>query len=394
MAKKLQRKVQVQVQRAAVAPGGAGGTEGTGSAVGKRLGRGRVTARALTEFTNQLAVLLNAGIPVSKGLRILEGQLPPGGMKRTCRSLLEEVEGGTALSEAMSKHRDVFDALYTNMVRAGEAGGVQEEILGRLSGFLEKSQEIKGKVVGALAYPAVLCLVAGGVLVFAFAVVIPQLKVIFEGMNLQISQLHWTTRFVIALGDHLKVWWWAYLVGVIAVWVLHLLLLRHAMPYRSVMHRLAIRVPLFGQLVHKNMVARFARTFGTLIQSGVPHLDALTILEDSTTNVHMKAAVHGVHSSIREGAGIAVPMGECQMFDDIVVNMVEVGEQTGELDRMLVKIADRFEKEVDRTVDTTFRVIEPLLLLVMAVIVGFIVFALFTPLLRMMQQMNQGSRGK
>jgi type IV pilus assembly protein PilC len=388
MAKKLQRKVQVQVQRA-VAPAAGGGGEGSNGALSRRFGRGRVTARSLTEFTNQLAVLLNAGIPISKGLRILEGQLPPGGMKRTTRSLLEEVEGGTSLSEAMAKHRDIFDPLYTNMVRAGEAGGVQEEILSRLALFLEKAQEIKGKVVGALAYPIVLCLVAGGVLVFAFAVVIPQLKTIFTSMNMTIDQMHWTTRMVIALGDHMKVWWWAYLVGVLLVWGLHLLMLQKVRAYRAVMHRLAIRIPIFGQLVHKNMVARFARTFGTLIQSGVPHLDALTILEDSTANVHMRSAVHSVHSSIREGAGIAIPMGESHMFDDIVVNMVEVGEQTGELDRMLVKIADRFEKEVDRTVETTFRVIEPILLLVMAVIVGFIVFALFTPLLRMMQQMNQ-----
>ena len=152
---------------------------------------------------------------------------------------------------------------------------------------------------------------------------------------------------------------------------------------------MALHVPLFGGLVHKSLVARFARTFGTLIQSGVPHLDALDILNASTNNMHMKAAVGDVQVSIREGAGFAVPMGESGMFDDIVINMVDVGEQTGELDNMLTKIADRYETEVDQTVETTFKLIEPILLVLMAVIVGFIVFALFMPLLTMMQQMSK-----
>ncbi len=387
MAKKLQRKVQAPRAQAPAALTKAPGDGGGGLAA--RFGRGRVTASVLAEFTNQLAVLLDAGIPITKSLRVLEGQLEQGGMKRICRSLLEEVEGGTALSEAMQKHGGVFDALYTNMVRAGEAGGVQEEILNRLASFLEKSQEIKGRVVGALAYPIAILLVAILVLLFVFVLVIPQLKSIFSSLGGGLDQMHWTTRFVIATGDHLQVWWWSYLVAALAVWGLHLLLLAKVEGYRRLMHRLAIRLPIFGDLVHKTMVARFARTFGTLIQSGVPHLEALEILESSTGNVHMRDAVHGVHASIREGAGIAVPMGECGMFDDIVVNMVDVGEQTGELDRMLVKIADRYEKEVDRAVDITFRVIEPIMLLVMAVVVGFIVFALFTPLLKLMQTLNR-----
>ena len=171
--------------------------------------------------------------------------------------------------------------------------------------------------------------------------------------------------------------------------LLHRLLMARVVGYRSLMHRFALRMPLFGKLVHKSLVARFARTFGTLIQSGVPHLDALDILQASTNNVHMRSAVGMVQSSIREGAGFAVPMGESGMFDDIVVNMVDVGEQTGELDRMLTKVADRYEIEVDRTIETTFKLIEPILLVFLAVAVGFIVFALFMPLLTMMQQMGK-----
>ena len=346
-----------------------------------------MTAKVLAEFTSQLAVLLNAGIPITKSLRILEGQMPQGSMKRVAAQLVEDVEGGTALSEAMQKHEVVFDPLYTNMIRAGEAGGAQEEILNRLSVFLVTSEAIKSRVKGALAYPVAILVVAVLVLLLVFAFVIPKFKQVFA--TLGEGNLHWTTETVMGIGDHLKVWWWAYLLTVVVVLAVHRVLMGKVFGYRSFMHKVALHVPLFGGLVHKSLVARFSRTFGTLIQSGVPHLEALDILHASTNNVHMKNAVSDVQSSIREGAGFAVPMGESGMFDDIVINMVDVGEQTGELDNMLSKVADRYEVEVDQTVYTTFKLIEPILLVVMAVAVGFIVFALFMPLLTMMQQMSK-----
>jgi type IV pilus assembly protein PilC len=393
MPKKLQRKISAPKPAAAAVPARAGGRAQQESAGGGRgglamvLGRNRVTPRVLAEFTSQLAVLLNAGIPITKSLRILEGQMPPGPMKRIAGSLVEDVEGGTPVSEAMAKHDAVFDALYTNMVRAGEAGGVQEEILNRLSGFLTTSESIKARVKGALAYPVAILTVAILVLLLVFAFVIPKFKSVFESTGK--GSMHWTTQLVIDIGEHLKVWWWSYLLGILLLLALHRLLMAKVPGYRSFMHKRALQVPLFGKLVHKSLVARFARTFGTLIQSGVPHLDALDILSASTANVHMKGAVVMVQGSIREGAGFAVPMGESGMFDDIVVNMVDVGEQTGELDRMLAKIADRYETEVDRSIETTFKLIEPILLVVLAVVVGFIVFALFMPLLTMMQQMSK-----
>ena len=351
--------------------------------------RGRVGPRMLAEFTSQLAVLLNAGIPIMRSLRVIEGQLAPGPMKRICQQLVEDVEGGTPLSEAMQKHPATFDALYTNMVRAGEAGGVQEEILRRLAGFLEQSQIIKQRVINALMYPVVVLVIAGLVLLLVFALVIPKFKSVFETMGGGIKSFHWSTRLVIDLGEHMQGFWWCYLLGFLLLVFVHRLLLARVAAYRSVAHRLALRLPVFGALLHKSLVARFARTFGTLIQSGVPHREALDILRASVSNVHMRSAVGAVHASIREGAGIAVPMGESGMFDDIVVNMVDVGEQTGELDRMLVKIADRYEAEVDRTVEATFKVIETALLIVLAVVVGFIVFALFSPLITMMQTLNK-----
>lgn len=384
MPKKLQRKLPVQKTQAALSP-----VDGERKGLSLAL-RGKVSATALAEFTNQLAVLLNAGIPITRSLRVLEGQMAAGPLKRIARSLVEDVEAGTPLSEAMTKFPATFDPLYTNMIRAGEAGGVQEEILNRLAGFLEQSEAIKARVKGALAYPVMILFVASVVMLFVFAFVIPRFKQVFASMGGGIDSFPWATRVVIGLGEHLQAWWWAYLLGVALVWLLHRLLMTRVDGYRAFFHKLALGVPLFGRLLHKSLVARFARTFGTLVQNGVPHLEALEILQASSTNVHMAAAVEGVHASIREGAGIAVPMGESGMFDDIVVNMVDVGEQTGELDRMLVKIADRYEIEVDRTVTTTFKVIEPLLLVVMAVVVGFIVFALFSPLLKMMQTLNRG----
>jgi type IV pilus assembly protein PilC len=386
MPKKLQRRLPVQKSQAAALPAGAA-SGADAPKLSLSLRRGRVTPRVLAEFTSQLAVLLNAGIPITKSLRILEGQMPQGQMKRIAQGLVEDVEGGTALSEAMEKHDVVFDPLYTNMVRAGEAGGVQEEILNRLSGFLTKSEEIKSRVKGALAYPIAILVVSVLVLLLVFAFVIPRFKQVFESMKA--GEMHWTTLTIMGLGDHMKVWWWVYVLSVVVIIGLHRLLMVKVAGYRRFVHGFALRVPLFGTLVHRSLVARFARTFGTLIQSGVPHLEALDILQASTNNVHMKGAVGLVQSSIREGAGFAVPMGESHMFDDIVVNMVDVGEQTGELDRMLSKIADRYEAEVDRTVETTFKAIEPILLVVMAVIVGFIVFALFMPLLSMMKQISR-----
>jgi type IV pilus assembly protein PilC len=310
-------------------------------------------------------------------------------MKRISGTLVEEVESGTPLSEAMQKHASTFDALYTNMVRAGEAGGVQEQILARLASFLEQSEAIKARVRGALAYPVMILVVALAVLMLVFAFVIPKFEQVFASTGGGLDSFHWSTRLVMGIGKHMQAWWWAYLLGIVLVWLLHRLLLARVDRYRAFMHDLVLRLPLFGALMHKNLVGRFARTFGTLIQSGVPHLEALEILRASMANVHMRKAIGDVHASIREGAGIATPMGESGMFDDIVVNMVDVGEQTGELDRMLVKIADRYEVEVDRTVETTFKIIEPVLLIVMAVIVGFIVFALFTPLLTLMQTLNR-----
>ena len=302
--------------------------------------------------------------------------------------MLEDVEGSTAFSEALGKHPRIFDRLYCSMVRAGEAGGVQEEILNRLSTFMEKSEEIRARVKGALSYPITVIVVATLVLVMVFIFVIPQFQDIFEQQFGSLEKMPRATQIVIAIGDHLKTWWWAWLLGVVSIVAIHGLLMARVPAYRRMRDVLLLRSPVLGTLIGKSLVARFSRTFGTLIHSGVPHLAALDICRDSIDNVPMTDAVQAVHASIREGAGIAAPMGESGMFDDIVVNMVEVGEQTGELDRMLDKVANRYEVEVDRTIDATFRVLETLLILVLAVAVGFIVYALFSPLIKLMESIQ------
>jgi type IV pilus assembly protein PilC len=386
MPKKLQRKVVV-----AQTPAASGATVASEPASSQRaplFGGRRVTPRLLAEFTSQLAVLLDAGIPITKCLRILDGQLRQGALKRTVGQVLEDVESGTSLSEALAKHPRTFDRLYTNMVLAGEKGGVQEEILNRLATFMEKSEALKGRVKGALAYPIAVLAVALLVLTLVFIFVIPKFKEIFRQQFGRDDKLPALTQLVINVGDHVAVWWPAYLVGIVAVVLLHRLLVRSVHGYRSFIDKRKLRTPVLGNLVSKSLVARFTRTFGTLIQSGVPHLEALEIVEGALPNVHMTTAVRSIHSSIREGAGIAVPMGNSGIFDDIVVNMVDVGEQTGELDRMLAKVSDRYEGEIDRAVTMMFKIVEPLMLIILAVVVGVIVLALLQPLIELMKSIH------
>lgn len=391
MPKKLQRKVAVKrVKPSPVAAPSASKTEqaAKGAGGGGLFQSRRVTTRLLTEFTSQLAVLLDAGIPVTKCLRILQGQMPPGALKRALGDITEDVESGTSLSEAMAKFPYIYNHLYTSMVQAGEAGGVQDVILNRLADFMESQEEIRSRVKGALAYPIAVLSVAVAVLVVVFIFVIPQFEKIFTDHFGSREALPRITRLVIDTANHIRSYLWAYVVGIVGVILFHKLMRSKVPAYERSTDTMKLRFPLFGTLIKKSLVARFSRTFGTLIQSGVSHLEALEILREALPNVRMTDAVNRVHSSIREGAGIATPMQESGIFDDIVVNMVDVGEQTGELDRMLGKIADRYEVEVRRTVDSTFKFIEPALLVVMAVLVGIIVFALFQPLLKLMQKLG------
>lgn len=377
MAKRLQRTAPV-----AARPEG-GGAPGS---VAPRKG-GRVPAQVVTEFTTQLATLSAAGIPIVKALTILEGQTRPGPFKNVLAALVEDVSAGTALSEAMGKHPQCFDTLFSSMVRAGEAGGVLDTILNRLAAFREKAAAIRSKISGAMIYPVVVALVAVVVVSAVIVFVIPKFEEIFDSFGTELPPI---TRLLLDT-SRFAVDYWYIVFGVPVLLILgHLALMRRGGAYRYRMHKFLLRIPAIGPVVSKSIIAGFSRTFGTLIEAGVPHLDALSIVRDTTGNAVLVEGVEQIRRVVREGEGIARPMGESGVFDDLVVNMVDVGEATGELDKMLLKVADAYDVAVDRRIDAMFKIIEPALLIVMAVVVGFIVVALFMPLISIMSQLSAG----
>ncbi len=384
MAKKLQRKMAVPGK--AQAPGSQARPAGPGK--GFRIPRGRkVPLARLSEFTVQLATLLDAGIPIVRALRILEGQMPPGPFKEVLRQITQDVESGSSLSEAMEKHPKVFDLLYTNMVRAGEVGGVQDVILLRLAEFMARIQDIRSRVKGALFYPVVVMVLALAVITVLLVFVIPTFAKIFARERMD---LPWITQTMMSVSDQVKRWGWVVLLAAGAVYLIHRILLARSETYRLRRDRFLLKLPLLGDLQRKSLLARFARTFGTLIQSGVPHLEALEIVKGSLGNKEIQRAVEAIRASIREGEGLARPMQGSPVFDEIVVNMVDVGEETGELDRMLLKIADRYEKEVDQKIYVVFKVIEPVTIVFLAVIVGLIMLSLLLPMVQLVQRLGKG----
>ncbi len=376
----MARRIQRSAPAAPRAPA-AGGEAGPR----RRAARGRVPAQVVTEFTTQLATLSGAGIPIVKALTILEGQTRAGPFKRVLQDLVEDVSAGTALSESLTKHPAVFDPLFANMVRAGEAGGVLDRILLRIASFREKAATIRSRIVGAMIYPSVVALVAVAVVSAVIVWVIPRFKDIFESFD---AELPGITQTLLDFSDFAVSRWYVVFGLPAALVVGHVLLLRRASAYRYRVHRLLLRLPVVGGVLSKYLIAGFARTFGTLIEAGVPHLDALSIVRDTTSNAVLIEGVEHIRRTVREGEGIARPMGESRVFDDLVVNMVDVGEATGELDGMLLKVADAYETAVDRRIDAMFKLIEPALLVAMAVVVGFIVVALFMPLMSIMSQLS------
>lgn len=380
MAKRIQRSAPaVATARAPSAPAAPGPRRARGRI------RGRVPLQLVSEFTTQLATLSQAGIPIVKALTILEGQTRPGPFKVVLQGLVEDVSAGTALSEAMGKHPAAFDTLYASMVRAGEAGGVLDRILRRIAAFREKAASIRSKIVGAMIYPIVVAVVAVAVVSAVIVFVIPKFKDIFASFD---AELPATTQVLLDVSD-VAVARWYLVFGVPLLLVLvHTVLMRRGGAYRYRVHRLLLRLPVIGPLLSKALIASFSRTFGTLIEAGVPHLDALAIVRDTTGNEVLIEGVEEIRRTVREGEGIARPMGESRIFDDLVVNMVDVGEATGELDRMLLQVADAYEVAVDRRIEAMFKLLEPLMLILMAVVVGFIVVALFMPLMSIMNQLG------
>ncbi len=379
MAKKLQRRVVRPTGQEAKA-------SGAPRAGGKPRGSRRISDRTVTDFTVQLATLSSAGIPMVRALTVLHGQTRPGPFKDVLAELVEDVSSGTPLSEAMGKHERVFDGLYSSMVYAGEAGGVLDQILERLASYRERIGAIRGKVTSAMVYPLVIIIVAITVVSLVIALVIPRFRTIFDSFGIDMPPV---TQLLLDVSGFTVTYWYAVFGTPVLALLLHGLFMRRGGAYRYRMHKLLLSLPLLGILLKQGLIAAFARTFGTLLQAGVPHLDALSIVRDTSTNEVIIDGVENIRRVVREGEGIARPMEETGAFDDLVCNMVDVGEQTGELDGMLLRVANAYETKVDRDIDTFFKVIEPILLILVAVFVGFIVVALFLPLMKIMSSLNQ-----
>jgi type IV pilus assembly protein PilC len=377
---------------------------------------GGVKSKILTSFTRQLSILQDAGLPILRSLKILEQQSKPGRMKNCLMDTCDEIEGGATLSEAMGKSPKAFDRLYVNMIKAGEAGGALEVILKRLAEFQERSLSLKRKIKGALIYPIMVVSVAVGILTFIMIKIVPAFVKIFNDFEVELP----TMTVLLMKISYACVNYW-YLIPTIPVAIsLMVKLIRKFKAGRMGWDLFMLRVPIFGQLVEKSIVARTTRTLGTLVSSGVPILEALNITRETSGNAMFENLFGKISESIREGESIAKPMKEysrttfhpitlffwfffiagpigmliylmrmnARVVDDLVVNMVDVGEETGELDTMLYKVADTYDEEVSVLTESLMSLMEPLLIIVLGGAVGFIVIALFMPLVKLITSLT------
>jgi len=371
------------------------GPAAAGAASGKKTAGlltsiGGVSGKAITQFTRQFATLIDAGLPIVRSLDILANQQKTGPFRSTIEAISDDVKGGSSLSESMNKHPKVFDRLYVNMVKAGEAGGVLDTILSRLADFREKSESLRRKIIGAMVYPCAVLTIATIILALIMVFVIPEFENMFRDLDLE-GGLPALTEMLISTANTMKAISypipWILLLPVVIV-VIYKLVVSNPQG-RYAVDTLKLNLPIFGQIIRKGAVSRFCRTLGTLLESGVSILDALNILRGAIGNSVIANAVGEVHAAIREGDNISTPLKRCKAFDDIVVNMIDVGEETGELPKMLTKIADNYDSEVDATVSGLTALLEPIMIVVMGGVVGFIVIALFMPMVEMMQRLSE-----
>jgi type IV pilus assembly protein PilC len=353
---------------------------------------GRVKSKVLTTFTRQLATLVDAGLPLLRGLRVLEKQERNSTLKGIIGELAVSIEGGSTFSEGLAQHPKVFNRLFVNMVKAGELGGVLEVVLNRLSEFMEKAQKIKGKVVAAMFYPIAVLFVAGGILTILMVVVIPKFKEVFAGM-LEGKSLPGFTLLVLGISEVIKNHFLLTVAGLVVFVIIFMLFIRTKFG-RFVWDKFKLKVPVVGPVVSKVSISRFTRTLGTLVSSGVPILQALTIVKETAGNVIIANAVNSVHESVKEGETITAPLEASGVFPPMVISMVDVGEQTGALPEMLLKIADNYDEEVDNAVAAMTSLLEPIMIVFLAVIVGSIVIAMFLPLIELMNSVGSESGGK
>ena len=351
---------------------------------------GSIKTKDLMVFTRQLATLVDAGLPLTRGLRVLHRQTTNETMKAALAGMLETVETGNTFSESLGNYPKIFNHLYVNMVKAGEAGGVLETVLNRLAEFMEKAEKIKNKVKGAMTYPIVVLCAALGIVVFLMLAVIPKFQQIFTDLMGSDEGMPALTQFVINLSEGVKNYW---LPGAVAIaGAVVGIKIFFKTPMGSLLRdKMALTMPVFGDLTQKTVVARLTRTLGTLLSSGVPVLQALSIVKDTTGNQVVSKALQSVHDSVKEGEGMTAPLGASGVFPPMVVSMVEVGEETGALPEMLIRVANTYDDEVDNAVAAMTSIIEPIMIIFLAVVVGGIVIAMFMPLISIIGSIGQQS---
>ena len=348
----------------------------------------RVKPKDLTVLTRQLATLVESGLPLLRGLRILTKQSVVPGLRTVLQGMSEAVEGGATFSDALAQHPKVFDNLYVNMTRAGEAAGSLEVSLSRLAEFLEKAQKIKSKVKAAMTYPIVVLVVALGLTGFMMVTVIPKFEKLFKDMMGDNAKMPAVTQFVINLAHNFMDYSIPLAIAV-AVIVVACRLINKTKWGNMFFDRIKLKLPGFGQLIRKSSIGRTTRTLGTLMQSGVPVLQALDIVRDTAGNAVIAKAYQDIHDAVKEGDNMTPSMEASGQFPPMVVSMVDVGEETGALPDMLNRIANTYDGEVDDAVSAMTSIIEPLMIVLLAVIVGTIVIAMFSPLTQIIGGMSQ-----
>lgn len=342
------------------------------------ISRGGVKLKTLTTFTRQLSTLIGAGLPLLRSLQILNEQVESSNMKAALKPITDEVESGSTFSEALSHQPQIFKKLYVNMVKAGEIGGALEEILDRLATYFEKSAALRSKVLSAMYYPIAVIIISIALVAVILIFIVPRFQDMYESAG---AELPGVTQVLVNISDLVR-YRAPWVLGGLFLFAIILWQINKTSAGKHVLDQIKLKLPVFGGLVQKACVARFSRTFATLLDAGVPILQALVIVKDTAGNEVLGRAMVDIHNSVREGDTINEPMRACPIFPPLVCHMVAVGEETGAIDQMLTKVAEAYEREVDAAVDGLTALIEPLLIVFLGVLIGFIVIALYMPLFK------------
>jgi type IV pilus assembly protein PilC len=355
---------------------------------------GRIKPKVMMIFTRQLATLIDSGLPLLRGLTVLAKQEPNLVLRATLNALSESVQGGSTFSESLAQHPKIFNKLYVNMVKAGELGGVLEVVLARLAEYSEKANKLKNKIVSAMVYPVIVMFIAVAILLFLMLFIVPKFKEMFAEVGS--DKLPMISKIVFGFSELclardflLPNAVWALVLGGLGVFLFNIW--GRTKGGRQMIDAFKLRLPVFGDIQRKSAIARFSRTLGTLVTSGVPILQALHITRETAGNVVVSGAIEKVHEAVKEGESIVSPMNASSVFPAMVISMVDVGEETGQLPEMLLKVADVYDDEVDNAVTALTSILEPIMIVILALVVGSVVFALFMPLISIIQQMGQNS---